>query len=158
MIPNIWKNKLASVVSPTAAAFQTSAATLSHETRFERLSNTFYLRVWRVRRQPFRTDEVRVSKTGGFSYILRGNPFARNEVRASRTAGFLRFYILGSDLFARNEQDFHKLTCSQAPVQSVTSKCNLHSGGGLKHVKPVVPHKSLAEVSRIGHYRRGELL
>ena len=33
------------------------------------------------------------SKTGGFlrSYILGGNLFARNEVRVSRTAGLLRF-------------------------------------------------------------------
>ena len=129
MIPNIWKNKVASVVSPTAAAFQTSAATLSHETRFERVSNTFFLRVWWVRRQPFRTDEVRVSKTGGFSYILGGNPFARNEVRASRTAGFCDFTSSAATFSHETSKIFINLHVPKHPYNQYRQNVTYIRGG-----------------------------
>jgi hypothetical protein len=35
---------------------------------------------------------------------------------------------------------------------------NTETLGLLRYRLPVVPHKAVAEVSKIGHYRRGELL
>jgi hypothetical protein len=37
-------------------------------------------------------------------------------------------------------------------------KLSIESFGLIEANVPVVPHKAVAEVSRIGHYRRGELL
>ena len=87
MIPNIWKNKLASVVSPTAAAFHTSAATLSHETRFERVSNTFFC------------------EFGGSG----GNPFAQTRFECQKLAVFLT-----SSAATRSHET--RFECQELPV------------------------------------------
>ena len=135
--------------------FTISAAPLSHETRFGRVSNNF---VCEFGGSGVRADEVRIKNWRFFAILHPRWQLVRTKRGSSvKNCRFVAIYILGSNLFARNEQDCHKLTFSQHPYNQYRQNVT-YIRGGLKHVKPVVPHKAVAEVSRIGHYRRGELL
>ena len=85
---------------------EASAATLSHEIRFEcqKLGMVFGKFGWSGGNL-FARNEVLVSKTEVKLRVshFRSNPFARNEVRVAKTDVFLQFIILGGNIFARNE-------------------------------------------------------